>query len=333
MSTIFVSIAAFEDPALTKTIQRLLDNADNPQNISFGLALNYEVEPELSQFSNTIRIVRDKDFNRPGIVRMRSEIRKLVKDETYLLSIDAHTNFAESWDTKLIADFEELRLINKKIIISSQIGGSALQDHNLTTSWDLGGEWGRFGIMGHQICMDDETMKVACRMVNSKYFLNHYISCNFMFLLCSDLKDIRLPGYHAFPHEEPEQSLTSFCNGFDVVAPSRHASYIFLDHDDKYDFPYDERWWEFFGSDRDNPKHWRRRWVLDPDEVRIEVEKLLLTGSNNYYSVDKDGRTVEMFYHAIGVVRKYFEILCEAYQQEFEPNDVFKDSLDFGDVV
>jgi hypothetical protein len=154
-----------------------------------------------------------------------------------------------------------------------------------------------------------------------------------MFLLCSDLPEIRLPGYHAFPHEEAEQSITSFCNGFNVVAPSRHASYIFLDHDTKYDFPYDEQWWEFIGTDKDNPKHYQRRWVLDSDEVRIEVEKLMITGENKYYSLEGSDRTIEMFYQSIGASRKYFQILCEAYEQNFEPNEVSKDALSFSDVV
>lgn len=331
--TIFVSIAAFEDPGLEKTMQKLLDTADKPENISFGLGINYKNEPTFNTFLNKISIIRDKDFNRPGIIKMRSEIRNLIKDERYFLSIDAHTNFAKSWDTSLINDFEELVKINKKTIISGQISGITTMDENIITVWDLGGEWGRFGLMGHQTTMDDKTMIGSCRMVNDKYFLNYYISCNFMFLLCKDIPDIRFPGYHAFPHEEPEQSITSFCNGFNVVAPSRHASYIFLDHDTKYDFPYEEEWWEFVGTDKENPKHYQRRWVLDSDEVRLEVEKLMLTGKNNYYSLEGSERTVEMFYQSIGVSRKYFEILCGAHDQEFKINKVSKDALTVSDVV
>jgi hypothetical protein len=330
---IFVSIAAFEDPGLKNTMQNLLDSSDNPENISFGLGLNYKDEPSFDEFTNKIKIVRDRDFDRPGIVKMRSKIRELIEDEKYFLSVDAHTSFAKSWDTKLIDDFEELRSINKKIIISGQISGMSVNDENIVTEWDLGGEWGRFGIMGHQTTIDDKIMFVSCRMVNSKYFLNYYISCNFMFLLCDDLSEIRLPGYHAFPHEEPEQSITSFCNGFDVVAPSRHASYIFLDYDTKYDFPYDEQWWEFVGTDKENPKHYQRRWVLDSDEVRLEVEKLMITGKNKYYSLEGSERTVEMFYKTIGAGRKYFQILCEAHEQDFELNEVSKDAISFSDVV
>ena len=331
--TIFVSIAAFEDPGLKNTMQRLLDSSDNPENISFGLGLNYKDEPLFDEFTNKIKIVRDRDFDRPGIVKMRSKIRELIEDERYFLSIDAHTSFEKSWDTKLINDFEELRAINKKIIISGQISGIRMMDENIITVWDLGGEWGRFGMMGHQTSIDDKTMFQSCRMINDKYFLNYYISCNFMFLSCSDLPEIRLPGYHAFPHEEPEQSITSFCNGFDVVAPSRHASYIFLHHDTKYDFPYDEQWWEFVGTDKDNPKHYQRRWVLDSDEVRLEVEKLMITGENKYYSLEGSDRTIEMFYQSIGASRKYFQILCEAYEQNFELNEISKDALSFSDVV
>lgn len=330
---IFISIAAFEDPGLTNTMQKLLECADIPERIVFGLGLNYKTEPSFDQFTNKIKIVRDVDFNRPGIVRMRSEIRNLIDSEKYFLGIDAHTQVLESWDTNLINDFEELKSIRDKVIISGQISAMNKLEENPITDWELGGEWGRFGFQGHQIWVDDRTLPYTKQMLNDKYFLNYYISCNFIFCACSDIEKIRFPGYHAFPHEEPEQSITSFCNGFDVVAPSRHASYIFLDQDTKYDFPYDDAWWDFVGTDRENPKHYQRRWVLDPDEVRIEVEKLMITGKNKYYSLEGSERTIEMFYQAVGLSRKYFQILCEANDQDFKFNEVAKDALSFSDVV
>ena len=137
---IFVSIAAFEDKALTKTMQRLLDSADNPENISFGLALNYKTYPDLSNFKNDIRIVYDRDFDFPGIVRMRDEIRKLIRDEEYFLGLDAHTVPAVSWDTNLIRDIKELTSNGEKIIISSQIN-MPWSDFSCRTEWRMGGSW------------------------------------------------------------------------------------------------------------------------------------------------------------------------------------------------
>ena len=56
---IFVSIAAFEDKALLKTIKNILENADNPDDIVFGLALNYKVYPDLSEFNTTVKVIYD----------------------------------------------------------------------------------------------------------------------------------------------------------------------------------------------------------------------------------------------------------------------------------
>jgi len=59
----------------------------------------------------------------------------------------------------------------------------------------------------------------------------------------------------------------------------------------------------------------------------------MITGKNKYYSLEGSERTVEMFYKTIGAGRKYFQILCEAYEQDFKLNQVSKDSVSFSDVV
>lgn len=104
MSTIFISIAAYQDPSLIDTIRSAISSADSPGNISFGIALQYTNEPDLSEFvNNDIRTVSYNPDTRPGIVRVRYNISKeLYHDEDYYLQIDSHYLFSDGWDTKLI---------------------------------------------------------------------------------------------------------------------------------------------------------------------------------------------------------------------------------------
>lgn len=319
---IFVSIAAFEDKALIKTMNNILLNADEPENIVFGLALNYKVYPDFSEFSNDIRIVYDKQFNFPGIVKMRDEIRKLIKDEVYFLGLDAHTICQKSWDTKLIKDIEELTLDNKKIIISSQIN-FAWSKFTPVTSWKMEGFWNTgWGLGGLSLDHDPDLLSKTVKMVNSKYFLNHYISCNFIFMKTKDIPEARFPGYHGFPWEEVEQSITSYCNGFDVVAPLIENSYIRRDIDERYIPPFDPDFWtEVVPNESNNWQTHKRKWILDSKDMQDEVEKLVLSGKNKYYSLEGSVRSVSDFYRAVGLFDKYNRILQDAKFSNFKSED------------
>jgi hypothetical protein len=304
---ILVSMAAWEDTHLVDTMHKVLEYATNPDNIVFGLGLNYENEPDFSSFKNEIKIVRDKEIadGNPGIIRIRDEIRKLVTDETYFLGIDAHCDFVHGWDDSLIRDIDELTQNGEKRIISRQ-ATALVQDHvTRITRWSMFGNYPEFNIAGSPSEVSQEELKSEGLMVNDKYFLNYYISCNFIFAKTESFKEINFPNYHRFPFEEPEQSLTTFCNGYDVVSPLSDYIVTYAANDIKYQFPYDERWWEFIGTDRNNPSHWNKIWVLDDNKMSMEVIKLMITGENKYYSLLDSKRSVADFYKAIGLEKEY----------------------------
>jgi hypothetical protein len=107
METIFISIAAYQDPQLLDTMRGALDNAVFPDRIHFGVALQYYNEPDLSNFANT-KIIRYHPDTRPGIVRVRHNISKLYDSQSYYLQIDSHYTFAPGWDEELIKWFKEI---------------------------------------------------------------------------------------------------------------------------------------------------------------------------------------------------------------------------------
>jgi len=256
---IFVSIPAWEDTHLVDTMNHILDTAYYPENIVFGLGLNYKEEPDLSMFNN-VKIVRDKDIaeGQPGIVGIREAIRGLIDDEQYFLGIDAHADFELNWDTCLIEDIEELTKNNEKRIISRQATAVVQGRYNWKTKWIMGGNFDELDFHGEVIEFDSILDKDK---INEKYFKNYYISCNFIFAKCSDIKAIEFPSYHRFPFEEPEQSIAVYCQGYDVVAPYADNIVHYAGNDIKYSFPYDERWWKFVGTDRNDPNHWTRIWI------------------------------------------------------------------------
>lgn len=290
LDKIFISMPAWEDTELADTMNKCLSTAKYPERIVFGIGMNYEVEPYLRDFTNKILIVRDKedygDILNPGIIQVRSKIRSLITDEKYFLSIDAHANFDDNWDSILISDIESMP---EHYVISKQIMAPG-DKNNYYTKWEISDQ----DIHGHPVEVDREL-----QMINDNYFLNYYTSGNFIFGRTSWIKSMIFPDYHGFPYEEPEMSIAVYCNGFDVVSPTGSHCPIAAGNDPKYQFPYDEKWWKFVGTDRNNPRHWDKIWVLDTDEMTKEVRKLMFTGKNKYFSLENLPRSVEDFYLAI----------------------------------
>jgi hypothetical protein len=107
MATIFISIAAYNDPSLAKTIRSAVEKADNPDSLTFGLGLQYYDEPDLSEFKN-IKTISYHPDTRPGIIRIRYNISKLYDNEDYYLQIDSHYQFVQGWDTEAVKSYERI---------------------------------------------------------------------------------------------------------------------------------------------------------------------------------------------------------------------------------
>lgn len=298
MGKILVSIPAWEDGELLETLDKLLRTADNPDLIVFGFGFNYAKEPDLSHIKNKKYILRDKedygDNKSPGIIQVRNAIRRLLTDEDYYLSIDAHANFEKSWDTTLKNDMDELAKISSRYVISKQLLQPE-EKRNYYTKWSKIHD----GTFIGQPEPDFDLAIATERKVNDKYFLNYYLSGNFMFSKAEWLSSMDFPDYHGFPYEEPELSLAAYCSGIDVVSPTGEACPISAGNDPKYQFPYDEQWWELMGPDRNNPADWQKKWVFDDEEMTREARKLLLTGKSRYFSLTNLSRTVNQFYDTI----------------------------------
>lgn len=296
---IFVSIPAWEDTELVDTINKCLSAAKYPENIVFGIGMNYEVEPYLRDFSNKILIVRDKedygDIQNPGIIQVRAKIRSLITDEEYFMSIDAHANFEDGWDQTLISDIDSLP---EKYVISKQIMAPG-DKNNYYSKWQ---------ISDRDITAQPRSIDKDLEMVNDNYFLNYYTSGNFIFGRTSWIKSMTFPDYHGFPYEEPEMAVALFCNGFEVVSPTGEHCPISAGNDPKYMFPYDEKWWNFIGTDRNNPNHWEKVWVMDDSEMTKEVLKLMFTGNNKYFTLENLERSVFDFYKSIGLEQEHRQV-------------------------
>ena len=110
--SIFVQIASYRDSDLPNTIQSALENADRPDRLRFGICWQYD---DLT-YTDLDPYIEDQRFqitqfyfeDSMGCCWARNQTNLLYQNEDFTLQIDAHTRFAENWDTRYINMLRQL---------------------------------------------------------------------------------------------------------------------------------------------------------------------------------------------------------------------------------
>ncbi len=111
---IFVQIASYRDPQLIPTIDNMLENSKNPENLRIGVCHQYHPEDEFSDLSkygddDRFRIIDVLYSESKGACWARHQIQQVYSGETYTLQIDSHMRFEKDWDTTLIEMINQLQ--------------------------------------------------------------------------------------------------------------------------------------------------------------------------------------------------------------------------------
>lgn len=112
--TIFIQIASYRDPQLLPTIKDCLENANNPQNLRFGIARQYKESDGFDDLSEYFTDPRFNILNIPwneskGVCWARNAVQQLYTGETYTFQIDSHMRFTPGWDTIAIDMIKQLQ--------------------------------------------------------------------------------------------------------------------------------------------------------------------------------------------------------------------------------
>lgn len=120
--SIFISIASYRDAQLPKTVNSLYENADNPEELIFGI-VNQDKRKKHATFPHLKNQLREKNLHfkdAKGAGYARKLAMEMYDGEDYFFQVDSHMRFVKGWDTKLknmmISVQEKTK--NKKIILS-----------------------------------------------------------------------------------------------------------------------------------------------------------------------------------------------------------------------
>ena len=105
--SIYVQIASYRDPELIPTIKDCIAKAKNPNDLHFGLCIQYGDELTLKDIEFINSIAKTKVIILPyteskGACWARHKLNILIGDEEYALQLDSHHRFIQDWDEILI---------------------------------------------------------------------------------------------------------------------------------------------------------------------------------------------------------------------------------------
>lgn len=122
-STIFISMASYQDPMLFFTLNDAFFKAARPELLRFAVIDQNSAEQRAAikalPFAAQIRYVHIHPQETQGVSWARNLAFSLYDGETFLLQVDSHTCFEQGWDSNLRKQHEALTARSAKPIIST----------------------------------------------------------------------------------------------------------------------------------------------------------------------------------------------------------------------
>lgn len=226
-SKIFVCTSAYNDTDIFITLETAYSNARNPEDIYFGIGMQYPdiPKPDLSSYKN-VRTINIPQTQPIGTSPSRAIAAELIEDENYFLSIDAHTIFKKDWDKNLIEYFSELKENHEKPIISTyspywyRDKNGFIFNQSKKESFDE-------EMVQHTLKFktDDEFFPEGYVMptptwdkqVTSKYEEHYLIGAHLLFAESSYLNEVPFDPYISY-HEENTTAMRAWTRGYRIFA-------------------------------------------------------------------------------------------------------------------
>lgn len=208
---IYVQIASYRDPQLIPTINSLIDNADNPDNIVIGIAWQHgqeeDIYPHLPKAN--YRIIDIPYQESKGACWARRKLQLSYGGEPYTLMIDSHHRFVSGWDTKLLEMHAQLG--PKSIITTYLPSFNPETEDRVDCPWRI--KFDKKTSQGVVSTIPDYMIGVTAPEP-AKFF-----SAHFAFVAGSFISDIPYDDQLYFLGEETSIAARAFTHGYDMYHP------------------------------------------------------------------------------------------------------------------
>jgi glycosyltransferase involved in cell wall biosynthesis len=219
---IFIQIASYRDPELVNTINSLLENAKNPENLVICIANQYDDINVLNEYRKDKRFkIIDIPFkDSKGACWARNTIQQNYDDEEYTLQLDSHHRFIKNWDFELIKMFKQLKKKgHKKPLLTGYISSFNPENdptERILTPWKM--NFDRFipegAVFFLPASIDD--FKERTEPIPARFYSAHFCFTSGVF--CKEVPHD--PEYY-FHGEEISIAVRAFTWGYDLFHPHK----------------------------------------------------------------------------------------------------------------
>lgn len=109
--SIFISIAAYREFELVKTVRDAMARAKYPGRLQFCICWQHAPEESLDglEYDPRLQVIDVPHMESQGVCWARNLIQRQYRGQTYTMQIDGHHRFTQDWDVRLIQMLEGLK--------------------------------------------------------------------------------------------------------------------------------------------------------------------------------------------------------------------------------
>jgi Glycosyltransferase (GlcNAc) len=225
--TIFVSIAAYQDPHLWWTVKNAWMMASQPDRLRFGVidqCVNSERAVHThAPWAGLVRYVHVHPKYARGPCWARSLAYTLWNEETYILQIDSHMWFEHGWDERLIHEMAALQRESRhaRHILTTYPGAFEFRDGEPV---DVGSPKGVLVLRpnpGQTLRPDNPVMMFqAVPLENVRQRVGGYhVGAGCLFALGTLLQEVPYDPWLYFHGEEQNLAVRAWTRGWDIWHP------------------------------------------------------------------------------------------------------------------
>lgn len=217
MKTIFIGIAAYNEPDIINTISNCFENAKYPDRINIGV-LN--IRNGMSQIDidfKNVKVINAEYKSMLGVGISRMNTLSLYDGEDYYLQIDAHMLFDKNWDEIIINSFENIKLKYDKPIISTYTPWWSRNEDETINFYSPENTAVCSPMTYDYEILNEGFPKQKTYPVdwNSSEYYEHYgISAHFLFSSSDFIYDILPDPFLMFSGEEPTTAIRAWTRGY-----------------------------------------------------------------------------------------------------------------------
>lgn len=272
--SIFISIASYRDTELLPTVNSIINNADNINDIHFGIVSQdlKNKHPDLSFIKNLSYL--KMDFREAkGVGFARKLAMEMYNGESFYLQLDSHMRAVKGWDTKLIDMYQ----VSKDMAGTDKI---VLSQYPAAYEIDTGGK--EYFVQNHEELWSTPTWSRVHNRDNgswsslrqpiddlSKPHPSHTVLAGYLFAEGSFVEEIPYDERISFMGEELCIAIRAYTRGWKIYAPNEML------------------FWHFYKR-KQSPKIWNQmedtkrplKWI-DMEMQSKRVQKSILLGEDN----------------------------------------------------